>query len=246
MVDVVLQNAVPYRKRSPSDIFLDNGLALLYSHLTHAGIETEVIDWANQNFFSSLSDNEASNVIAEMISKGKKPGPEYLNFQLKLDYILKKNMEEKNSKIAEKIENDGVLVFGEKTFYGDAWQNSINLFAKIRNRSPKTIIVAGGPQVSVWREKIFCGSNADFFVIGEGENTLEKIILIAKEERDTKKTKKRIKQEAKEGKIKNLLFQENESFFHSSYSPVDVNSKKEPNYDFLSKGGLLPLNNLGG
>ncbi len=241
MVDLLLQNAVPYRKRSPSDFFLDNGLALLNTSFAQAGIDAQVKDWANQEFFASISDTETSLAIAGLLKEGKISDPEYLRLQKKQDTTIRKNMNIRNSEIAEEIRESNVPVFGEKTFYGDAWKNSTDLFRDVRDRSPETIIVAGGPQVSVWREKIFSNSNADLFVIGEGERTLEQIVNIRKSVSTKQKAMEIIKSLAKKGQIYNLMFKDQGSIIQSQLSRVAINQKPFPTYDFLSLDDLLPI-----
>ena len=47
MTDLILWNSTSSRRRSPTDDFLDNGLAILKTYLESKGYAVEVVDWAN-------------------------------------------------------------------------------------------------------------------------------------------------------------------------------------------------------
>ena len=46
MADLILWNSIADRMRSPSDTFLENGLALLASSLDKQGYSVDIEDWA--------------------------------------------------------------------------------------------------------------------------------------------------------------------------------------------------------
>ena len=66
MAKLVLWNSVAKRRRSLSDTFYDNGLATLKGYLEDKGHVVEVIDWARDEFFSSLSTPFLSVPIRKM------------------------------------------------------------------------------------------------------------------------------------------------------------------------------------
>ena len=91
-------------------------------------------------------------------------------------FIFERKWPKKNQKLAEYVNENNIPVFGEKTFYGDAWQNSIDLYHRLRETSPETIIVAGGPQVSLWRDIIFSDRNARAKYPARSTNQPERVL----------------------------------------------------------------------
>jgi len=104
--------------------------------------------------------------------------------------------------------------------------------------------VAGGPQVSVWRELIFNQSNVDFFVFGEGEYTLAKIVFIRSKHKNKQSAIKEIIDQAERGLIENLMFRDQKGVIRkTNNSLVNANNKVIPNYNFLpKKKGLISIN----
>ncbi len=55
MIDLLLWNSIARRRRSISDTFYDNGLGTIKGYLEEKGFIVEVLDWARDDFFTSLS-----------------------------------------------------------------------------------------------------------------------------------------------------------------------------------------------
>mgnify|MGYP001617596750 FL=1 len=66
MAKILLWNSIAKRRRSISDTFYDNGLATLKGYLEDKGHKVEVVDWARNDFFQSLSMFKLAHILRKI------------------------------------------------------------------------------------------------------------------------------------------------------------------------------------
>lgn len=108
-----------------SGLMIDNGPALLAAILSKAGFEPKIFDY---------SSVESVKRIAKL---GKK-------------LFLKKIVD----KIDGYIKSDRSRIFGAK-LYANGFKDSVYIASQIKKRNPELMVVAGGPQVSMFGHRIF-------------------------------------------------------------------------------------------
>jgi len=143
-MDLFLKNSIPYRKRSPSDFFLDNGLALLYGFLTKSGINVEVQDWANIENYENITNKNVAIQVSDLLNKGKTNSQGYIDKQIRLDQYIKKRMHDKNLSLGKYLYDKSVKVFGEKYLFRSILGSiQRSLFTIIKEYSPETYYCGG-------------------------------------------------------------------------------------------------------
>ena len=78
--------------------------------------------------------------------------------------------------VIEKISSQNPLFVGLKLI-GNGLPEHLDLARRIKEQNPQTIIVAGGPQVTTYKESMLKSSeNIDFLIYGEGERAVQEFV----------------------------------------------------------------------
>lgn len=220
MAHLILWNSVAKRRRSLSDTFYDNGLATLKGYLEDRGHSVEVIDWARDDFYASLSVPFLARWIRSIyslmiVSRNNLAknclGVISLYLQEILNAIQEKRIKKQLKLLAGQLKNDQARILGVKLWYGEAFTNAKHLVKIVKRISPETITIAGGYHVTLYEERLLENSGFDLGVVCEGEFTLEKILAILDARKgawDKNKVLGEIAAAAQRGELENLLYRE--------------------------------------
>lgn len=189
--DILLINSFALRQRIVSDAALENGLAIIRTHLEDAGFSVEVIDeqrvsGAEQGVplwclyllrlftkFQLLAYGKIKLVALALIVLA-------WPLQSLALFYRKKYMDQLIVDIANYVHHHTIPIIGIKTWNGDAYTWSIQLAQKLRQASPETTIIAGGPQVKVYGEKVLAVREFDLVIMGPGEEILAALLKLRK------------------------------------------------------------------
>lgn len=244
MAEIILWNSIAKRRRSISDTFYDNGLGTLKGYVEDKGHKVEVIDWAQDDFFASLSPVFLTkwlrclySVLMSTENKLLKNVLGVISMQLQevLSFIQDQRLKLHLRALAYSLKEKKTKIFGVKIWYGEAFKNAKYLVDQIKKISPETITIAGGYHVTLYEEELIRNSNFDLGVVCEGEFTLEKIldamdVLSKGMAPDDTWNKARFLDEiaklAVENKIENLIYRQGGVVFKTSHRHVAVHSLK--------------------
>lgn len=243
-IDLMLWNSFMGKAYSVSDCFKENGIGILTRACKEAGFKVIVEDPARIEFYSSFTKNDLTPRLSELAFKifGKRNDKdavlrkEWDVLQDNLADIIKERMEKYIDELARKVSENQVKVLGIKTWLGHRFTYSERLAQKVRELSPNTIVIAGGPQVNQFKAHALEKSPFDFCIDVEGEITLVKIINIVREAYSEGYTKeeaiKRISSLAEGGEICNLIYRNsNGKVKESPIKKISLNSKLFPLYE---------------
>lgn len=218
MAEIVLWNSIAKRRRSISDTFYDNGLGTLKGILEQEGHHIEIIDYANEDFFQSLTFLPLAGFIRKLYKvlmgdKGKllRPvlGPAVMFLQNLSGVIQEARLKKHLRQLADSLRRKQVKVFGIKVWYGEAFRNAVYLVQQIKKVAPDVITIAGGYHSTLYEEHLMSLSDFDLGVVCEGERVLSRILSIVDENKEgwsKEKVLGKIVQTAEEGKINNLMY----------------------------------------
>ena len=185
--DMWLWNSLPTRCRSISDVFLDNGVAILQTHLAGLGRRVHCEDWADFDFFDSLSPRPLTGALRGIYLRMVEAGPARrralgalsLALQAVLGRIQRRRMERRIEDLARRFVAGGSRVFGIKVWYGEAYRWARRLAARILELDPECLVLAGGYHATLYEEDLLGRSPFDFAVVSEGEFVLGRILEVA-------------------------------------------------------------------
>jgi len=114
--------------------------------------------------------------------------------------------------------------------WGNGFLSLIELAKKIKKISPKSVIVAGGPQVTLFKEQIFdIARSIDFLIYGEGELALKEFIEYLNGKRTLRD-------------VRNLIFKENGNIVRNQMRLIrDLDSLPLPDWSVFSLDKYFPL-----
>ena len=188
-IDLLLINSFAPRQRIASDAALENGLALIRTFLETKGFKITVIDEQRLSNTEQGVPQWCSQFLRLLVNLQVK----YYNslkhltllflltawpFQSLSLFLRKKYMDRLIDKISQYVLANSVPIVGIKLWYGDAYSWSLELAKKIKQQSPNTIIIAGGPQVKVYGKKVLEEAVFDLAIMGPGEYILEELLNI--------------------------------------------------------------------
>ncbi|MBN2289130.1 MAG: B12-binding domain-containing radical SAM protein [Candidatus Glassbacteria bacterium] len=246
--DLILWNPIARRRRSPSDDFLDNGLAILKAFLAEQGFEVEVIDWARSNqwdkmtprllavinrFLASrlLSSRDSQSKTGRMVSR--LVSPLFILTQDLMSAVQKYFQNKMIRELAEYVRDSGCRVVGIKTWYGETYLAAKYFARLVRKLAPEILIVAGGPHPTTYREAVLEDGVFDLAVAGEGERALEGILSLAGRIQSKDKLLNEISRVAGLSSLKNIIYRQNGKVEVSPPENTDANRKVIPVYDNL-------------
>jgi radical SAM superfamily enzyme YgiQ (UPF0313 family) len=241
---MVLWNSVARRRRSISDTFYDNGLATLKGYLEARGHEVEVIDWATDDFYASLSPVLLARPLRRIygvLIRTKSPvfklalGLVSMRLQDLLGAIQQARLDARLRALAASLKAKGTRVVGVKLWYGEAFSNALRLIELLKKVAPEILTVAGGYHVTLYEERILKVGGFDLCVEREGEHALYEIMRIAGTHEaawDKAAVLAEVVALAEAGEIANLVYRTQEGTKKSAR--LDADAKRErsaPIYD---------------
>jgi len=258
MAKIWLWNSIATRKRSPSDGFLENGLAILKGHLEERGHSVKVIDWQKNEFYDSLCypwlrrlNRLSTAFIFRLGKKGRLYAKLYFPvFSLLQDIVSSvriHRLKHHLKNLARQVVSSGVRIFGIKVWYGEAFVLSDWFARYLKKRDPSILVIAGGFHATLYEKDFLKNSSFDLGVIAEGERPLEIILGIADEmsgtwDKDT--VLKRIVEKADKGELKNIVYRDNSVIKVSERYVPQMDRKAFPRYDAGNIEGKLKIHVL--
>jgi radical SAM superfamily enzyme YgiQ (UPF0313 family) len=246
MAKILFWNSIATRKRSASDNFLENGLAILKSYLEQKSHNVEIIDWARGDFYPKLAPklllllNRLLTIIVLKLSKVRKRkilkpiGAIFYLTQELTSYIQKRRMKSYLKKLAKEIVKNELKVFGVKVWYGEAFVWSNYLVKEIKKLDSSILTIAGGYHTTIYEQDFLKYSEFDLAVMGEGEKPLEIILKIVDEmgeNWDKKEFLEIIREKAINKEILNLIYRENNNIKLTSRYIPEMDKKVYPKFD---------------
>lgn len=181
--DVLLINSFAPRQRIVSDAALENGLAIIRTHLEENGFNAEVVDAQRVSGTDEGVPKWCLNILRFLTKLQVLAYSKIKLFALLLFYLTwpfqslslfyrKKYMDKYMMEIVLHVKSCNIPVVGIKVWNGDAYTWSIELAKKIRQYCPETTIMAGGPQVKVYGERVLEVDEFDVVIMGPGEEMM--------------------------------------------------------------------------
>lgn len=243
--DFMLWNSFMGKAYSVSDGFKENGIGILARACKDAGISIVIEDPARIEFYTSFTKNDLVprlNALAAGIfgrvdaDNAASLRCEWNVLQDELAMKIKEKMDNYINDLAQTVRESRVKVLGIKTWLGDRFVYSERLAQRVKELSPDTLVIAGGPQVNQFKGHTLEKSPFDFCVNVEGETTLLQIISTLKEmySRGCSKPEvvKRVTDLAEAGEIFNLIYRnENGKVKETSIKRLPLDSKPFPLYE---------------
>ncbi len=166
--------------RTPSDFIPDNGLALLAALLISKGHQVKILDYNTTETVKRLFPKPIRNrleKIARSVFQGRRPGPfTFLNLsrlEKRLTAYQRKTFFEIGSEVADMVEKEKINLVGLKLWNGDGFTASLSVANVLKKRHPVLPVFGGGPQVDIFREKIYRATvDFDALAYGEGEHAI--------------------------------------------------------------------------
>ena len=186
MTEFLLYNGFTPLRRSPADVFLDNGVGILEATLREHGISYEIEDCATLNDIASFNLPSVSRPLRKLFNKQifsstSLTESEQHQVQRLSDELFSHHRSKMTAYLqglATRIRENHIPVVGIKLWAGSTYDYCVELCQMIHEASPDTIVLAGGPQVNCFAHKghILKLSPFDVAVYSEGETALVKIL----------------------------------------------------------------------
>jgi len=132
-------------------------------------------------------------------------------------------------KVLEYVRNTKPDFIGVKLF-GNGFRFLLELAKKMKEVSPDSVVVAGGPQVMLYKELIFKITNSvDFLIYGESELAMKEFIEFLKGQRQLRS-------------VRNLIFKEDTEIIRNKLKLIeDLDSLPLPDWSVFSLDKYFPL-----
>lgn len=240
--DLLLINSFAPRQRIVSDAALENSLAIIRTYLEEKGFSVTVMDeqrvsgtelgvpaWclALLRLFTKLQLKAYSTLKPLALILLLLTWP----VQSLALFYRKTYMDQLIAAIAGQVASQRIPMVGIKLWNGDAYTWSIDLANKIKQLSPETIIVAGGPQVKVYGDRVLGITAFDLVIMGPGEEALAALLQLQKSSKDKENFLTRVRQTITPDRMicagnynQGGGFTEN-SFTIPHYTPADLDDK---------------------
>ncbi len=189
MAKITICNMIATKRRSASDLFLENGIWILKSHLEARGHRVEPLDLATRSFYKKISPALISRLVRSVYKiilwnkdNNKHPRITRVLFGLalvlqNLNTVIRKNrMRKQLALLADRVVSSNDKIFGIKVWYGESFQWADELAQMIQKRSSSILVIAGGYHPSLYESDFMQHSHFDLAVTGEGEHPLEQLL----------------------------------------------------------------------
>lgn len=241
-IDILLINSFAPRQRIASDAALENGLAIIKTFLENKGYAVVVFDDQRISGSEEGVPTWCIKVLRLLVTIQMKYYATLKPLTLLILLLAwplqslalfrrKKYMDQLIDKITDYILAHDISTVGIKIWYGDAYTWSVRLAERIREKSPGTVIIAGGPQVKVYGEKVLDETVFDLAIMGPGEYILEQMLKLRNsttnkstflEKFHTLITPERLVSTGSYSKTSNYMFN---SFITPRYTKADLKNK---------------------
>ncbi len=252
MAEIWIWNAMASRRRSASDTFIENGLAVLKAGVEKNGHTVRVLDWARNDFYQQLAPAILARPIRALtvrLMAARRRGFLFkagaalaFGLQQLLARTQKRRMASALRALARDAAANRLRIFGVKVWYGEAFTWAKFLAGEIRRLSPETVLVAGGYHATLYEEDLLENSPFDLAVISEGETPLTRI-LEAVDDTDPAAGRQgildRIAAKAGNGAVANLLWREGGRIRKTAKGFCDINARSMPDYGDTRGKALL-------
>ncbi len=248
MTELLLYNGFTPLRRSPADVFLDNGLGLLRAALRAAQIQFVIEDPASLAEVRKFDAPQITQPLRALLQKQLfSEIPLNAAEQTRMEALYTDMLATQSQKmrhtldlLATRVKDDQIPVVGIKLWAGSTFAYCQYLCDRIHEISPETIVIAGGPQVNCFSfdGQILKLTSFDAAVYSEGENAL---IEIVKACRGCTTRKKRLSA-IESARIPNTIFRSANGVEVMPVVTTDVNHKPTPEYGDIS--GQIPVHTL--
>lgn len=187
-IDLLLVNSFAPRQRIASDAALENGLAVIRTYLEERDFSIYVADeqrvsrvergvpkwctWLLRNLVKlQLNQYSSRFKILALIALLLAWPLQSLSL-----YFRKKYMDKIVDNIVTLVKTDQIPFVGIKVWGGAPYAWSVQLSRRIREASPETVVIAGGPHVKVYGEYVLAQGEFDLAIMGPGEEMLEYLL----------------------------------------------------------------------
>ncbi|MBN2344120.1 MAG: radical SAM protein [Deltaproteobacteria bacterium] len=248
MTELLLYNGFTPLRRSPADVFLDNGIGVLRAALAAADIQFEIEDRATIDAIAEFNRPDVSAPLRSLFEKqifsdqpltGQEQNQMRTLYQ-ELRSHHKQLMSEYNAALSKRIAGEQIPVVGIKLWAGSTYDYCVDLCNRIHADNPNTIVVAGGPQVNCFTHEghILRLSPFDIAVYSEGEDALVKIVAAVRHKPD-KQSKLRAIIDAN---IPNIIYRYSDDIVITPPRCIDVQNKPVPMYH--KRKGVVPVHTI--
>ncbi|MCQ9207689.1 MAG: radical SAM protein, partial [Omnitrophica bacterium] len=258
MARIWLWNSIATRKRSPSDGFLENGLAILKGDLEGRGHSVRVIDWQKNEFYDSLCPKWARSInrlstafMFWLAKKGKIYAKLYFlvfnALQEMVNSIRRDRMKRTLKEFGDEVLKSGIKIFGAKIWYGEAFLWADWLADYIKRKDPSILLVAGGFHATLYEEDFLKNSVFDLAVISEGEKPLRIILGIVDKNLvnwDKGRVVDEIKARIDSEELKNMVYRDKTEVRATSRYTPEMDKKSFPKYEKENIEGKLKIHVL--
>jgi len=236
--DLLIVNSFTPRRRSLSDVFLDNGTGMLRAHLEDHGYRIDIDDRSTIPGFGTFSPSWMTRVLRPLAARlaalppGQTPSRvealAFFGLQEALSAVQRRRMRRYIRSIVERVRRERIPVVGVKVWYGEAFTWSKALVAELRRVCPEVITVAGGPHANLYNHDglILRHSNFDLAIYGEGEQALAAVLSAVQAGAD------RADRLARIGALElpGLIWRDGERIVVNPPDSLDIKTKPIPNY----------------
>jgi len=160
------------------NLFPDNGLAILASVMIHEGHDIKILDFITPETYKRFCSPRISETL-EKLRLLTRNAPSIIeqrstNPLLRELHALYRQVEEEIAlEICSEAEKFSPQFIGFKLWGGWGTEGSFHIARMVKKKYPGIFILAGGPQVDVFREEILASApQIDFLIHGEGEQSL--------------------------------------------------------------------------
>jgi len=172
---------------SPCNLMPDNGLANLAGALISKGHKTKIFDFATVDIIKKLYPYSyklaiffSLNRIMRRVMGGKTPRKEdirkFNDITRRIEVMRDGKIREMAREISSYISSHEIDFVGFKLWTGDGFRGAVIIAEEIRKAHPHIPIIAGGPHVHRFHEKIFTATDVfDIIVDGEGEDVITQL-----------------------------------------------------------------------
>ena len=253
MATIWIWNAIASRRRSASDIFVENGLGVLKAGVERDGHAVRVLDWARGDFYSRLAPAILARPIRALtlrlmaLSRRRRGLPfktlglATMWLQQAMALVQRRRMARALRRLAREVASRGLPVFGMKVWYGEAFFWAKYLAREIRRRSPQTLLVAGGYHATLYEEDFLKHSPFDLAVIGEGEAALSRILseadVVGRADRSALLA--RLRGAIADGSLANVVYRDGEAVRKTAKRSGSLDERAAPVYGDMAGKALL-------
>lgn len=240
-IDLILVNGFTPRRRSPGDVFLDNGMGLLRAFLKKEKINFIIEDRIGIEGYREFDLPEVSVPLRRLLDACIYELGNRTYWRRAVDSwrlrslfaTLHRHQEVKMKAYLAQLRDRVVAlrpaVVGMKVWFGSTFAYCNQLCELIGKASPETILVAGGPHANCYHVDgmILKHSMFDLAIYSEGESALTQVVRVARKF----PTKKERMIALREAAIANVILRDDDGILANPPLAIPIDDKVVPDYD---------------